>query len=117
MVNMGQVPNPMESPLLLECQVIHLVCQVSHDQEVLLDPQVLVDPTDCQWAIPTKTEYRQVFPVLSHPGHHCLEWIHDCPESCHLMACQVASPAENQPTPFTSELTTNYSLFRSRWML
>jgi hypothetical protein len=31
---------------------------------------VLVDLTDCQWAIPIKMEYRQVFPVLSHPGLH-----------------------------------------------
>ena len=69
-VNMGQVPNPMESLLLLECQATHLVCQASQGQEVLLDPPVLVDPMDCQWAIRIKMEYRQVFPVLSHPGHH-----------------------------------------------
>ena len=68
---MGQVPNnPMESLLLLECQATLLVCQASQGQEVLLDPPVLVDPKDCQWAIPTKMGYRQVFPVLSHPGHH-----------------------------------------------
>ena len=67
---MGQVPNPMESLLLLECQATHLVCQASQGQEVLLDPPVLVDQTDCQWAIPIRMEYRQVFPVLSHPGHH-----------------------------------------------
>jgi hypothetical protein len=69
-VNMGRVPNPMESLLPLVCLGIHLVCQASQGQEVLLDPPVLVALTDCPWAIPIKMEYRQVFPVLSHPGHH-----------------------------------------------
>ena len=67
---MGRVPNPMESLLPLVCLGIHLVCQASQGQEVLLDPRVLVALTDCPWAIPIKMEYRQVFPVLSHPGHH-----------------------------------------------